>query len=115
MSLINLNKATSNEIKSLNPEYLSGYSLSGIKLAVKKGYNVYKKDSYGYDIMYYTAKKGFLNHVKYLEEQGMNCNKRYKGKKLMDTLSYQYEHPYSDLHKERLKKVIHHIGEKKKM
>lgn len=114
MSFLNINKATTNEIKSLDPEYLSCYTLQGIKLAVSKGYNIHKKDSEGYDILYYVAKKGSLNHVKYLEENGMSCNKKYRGQKLIDILTYQYEHPYSDLYKARIKKVIYHINKQNK-
>ena len=103
---MNLITATDAQIKSLSPEYLSAYTVGGLKLAIKKGYDINKKNSRNFDILYYVAKKGFVTHVKYLIELGMNLNQKYNNKKLYDILIYKYNKSTSEYLKIKLKKVL---------
>ncbi len=71
MKSINLKKLPQDEIKNLDIDLVSAYTVETLKFTIiPSGFDLDKINGEGMTLMHIYARKGFVSHIKYLIQQG---------------------------------------------
>jgi len=86
MKSARLHNLSDSQLRKLSISKVITYNSSGLKYLIKHGYDINKKNSNGYPLIYYCATAGYATSVDILIKSGVNPNQKIKGKLLIDII-----------------------------